>query len=70
MVQGIGTKLHGAGYNDLCGDGIEDIPVLENDETSDIRDYLTLAKLLAHVYLYVRQPHFRNEVCRAHKISC
>ena len=46
MVERVGAELHGAGDDSLGGDGVKDRLGLEDDQPSDVRDYLSLVELL------------------------
>ena len=70
MIQGICIEFHRTGNYDLCWDGVEDIPVFEDDKSCNVSYNLALAELLTHVNLNIWQPHFWYEVRRSHKISC
>lgn len=51
----------------LSGDGVQNLSVLEDDETGHVRDNLSFSELFAHINLNIWQPHLRHEICWAHE---
>ena len=56
LIQRISSELHGAGNDDLGGDGIEDLFVPVNYQTGNLSHDLTLQELLTHVNLVENIP--------------
>ena len=46
IVERVGAELHGAGDDGLGGDRVEDVPVLEEDESGHVRDDVAPLELL------------------------
>ena len=46
MVEWVGTELHGAGDDGLCGDRVEDGLGLEDDQAGNVGHDLTFLELL------------------------
>ena len=46
IVERVGAELHGAGDDGLGGDGVEDVPVLEEDESGHVGDDVAPLELL------------------------